>query len=194
MNRAAEYSTNKDFSEYLNLQAKALRTPDPMLDAYADKKWATLQDTPLEFTITRENYSDELTESVIENEELKKLLAFVDSFKGADLKNPTTVFLRSVCEYLAQDMEYYRMIIKTNIVHNFLNRLINIFYEKTVKNILEANESVSATGADIYLSYTSAGASMVIISWLNGDITATPKEVAEKLSKLVESSKKVISM
>lgn len=130
----------------------------------------------------------------IENEELKKLLAFVDSFKGADLKNPTTVFLRSVCEYLAQDMEYYRMIIKTNIVHNFLHRLINIFYEKTVKSILEANESVSATGADIYLSYTSAGASMVIISWLNGDITATPKEVAEKLSKLVESSKKVISM
>lgn len=129
----------------------------------------------------------------IENEELKKLLAFVDSFKGADLKNPTTVFLRSVCEYLAQDMEYYRMIIKTNIVHNFLHRLINIFYEKTVKCILEANESVSATGADIYLSYTSAGASMVIISWLNGDITATPKEVAEKLSKLVESSKKVIS-
>lgn len=129
----------------------------------------------------------------IENEELKKLLAFVDSFKGADLKNPTTVFLRSVCEYLAQDMEYYRMIIKTNIVHNFLNRLINIFYEKTVKSILEANESVSATGADIYLSYTSAGASMVIISWLNGDITATPKEVAEKLSKLVENSKKVIS-
>lgn len=130
----------------------------------------------------------------IENEELKKLLAFVDSFKGADLKNPTTVFLRSVCEYLAQDMEYYRMIIKTNIVHNFLHRLINIFYEKTVKSILEANESVTTTGADIYLSYTSAGASMVIISWLNGDITATPKEVAEMLSKLVENSKKVISV
>lgn len=71
---ASKVSTNADFNEYLELQAKALRTPDPMLDAYADKKWATLQDTPLEFTITRENYSDELTESVIENEELKNLL------------------------------------------------------------------------------------------------------------------------
>lgn len=128
----------------------------------------------------------------IENEELKKLLTFVDSFKGAELKNPTTVFLRSVCEYLAQDMEYYRMIIKTDIVHNFLHRLINIFYEKTVKSILEANESVTETGANIYLSYTSAGASMVIISWLNGDIKASPREVADKLSKLVENSKKVI--
>lgn len=74
LEEAAKTSTNTDFNEYLKLQAKALRTPDPMLDAYTDKKWATLQDTPLEFTITRENYSDELTESVIENEELKALL------------------------------------------------------------------------------------------------------------------------
>ena len=71
---ASKVSTNADFNEYLELQAKALRTADSMLDAYADKKWATLQDTPLEVTITRENYSDELTESVIENNELKDLL------------------------------------------------------------------------------------------------------------------------
>lgn len=71
---AAQTSTNKAFNEYLRLQAIALRISDPMLDAYADKKWAELQDTPLEFTITRENYADEMTGSVVENEELKKLL------------------------------------------------------------------------------------------------------------------------
>lgn len=74
LEEAADTSTNDDFNEYLRLQAVALREADPMLDAYADKKWAELQDTPLEFTITRENYADEMTESVIENEELKKLL------------------------------------------------------------------------------------------------------------------------
>ena len=74
LEKAAETSTNADFNEFLILQAKALRTADPMLDAYADKKWAMLQDTPLEFTITRENYSDELTETVVENPELKALL------------------------------------------------------------------------------------------------------------------------
>ena len=74
LEKAAETSTNDDFNEFLKLQAKALRTADPMLDAYADKKWATLQDTPLEFTITRENYSDEMTETVVENAELKALL------------------------------------------------------------------------------------------------------------------------
>ena len=74
IDKAAETSTNADFTEYLKLQAKALRTADPMLDAYADKKWATLQDTPLEFTITRENYEDEMTGTIVENKELAALL------------------------------------------------------------------------------------------------------------------------
>lgn len=72
--KAAETSTNADFNEYLRLQAKALREADPMLDAYADKKWAALQDTPLEFTITRENYEDEMTGTIAENKELSELL------------------------------------------------------------------------------------------------------------------------
>ncbi len=71
---ASKVSTNADFNEYLKLQAKALREADPMLDAYADKKWATLQDTPLEFTITRENYEDEMTGTIVENKELSELL------------------------------------------------------------------------------------------------------------------------
>lgn len=71
---AAQSSTNSDFTEYLKLQADALRTADPMLDAYADKKWATLQDTPLEFTITRECYGDNMTKTISNNAELVNLL------------------------------------------------------------------------------------------------------------------------
>ncbi len=74
LEKAAEVSTNEDFNEFLRLQAHALRVNDPMADAYADKKWAELQATPLEFTITRENYEDEMTGTVVENEELKRLL------------------------------------------------------------------------------------------------------------------------
>ena len=74
LEKAAKYSTNKDFNEYLLLQAKALRKADPMLDAYADKKWASLQHTPLEFTITRENYDDSMTMSIVENKKLSKML------------------------------------------------------------------------------------------------------------------------
>ena len=71
---AASTSTNKDFNKYLLLQAQALKENNPMLDAKADKKWAELQDTPLEFTVSREQYADLMTGSVIEDIELKELL------------------------------------------------------------------------------------------------------------------------
>ena len=74
LEKAAEFSTDDNFTEYLRLQAKAFRTADPLLDAHADIKWAELQDTPLELTITRESYADEITPSFIENEELTQLL------------------------------------------------------------------------------------------------------------------------
>ena len=74
LDKAAETSTNKDFNEYLKLQSKALRNADPMLDAVADKKWAELQDTPLEYTITREQYADRMTGTVMENPKLSKML------------------------------------------------------------------------------------------------------------------------
>ena len=71
---ASKVSTNADFNEYLVLQAKALKTADPNLDAEADKKWATLQNTPLEFTLTRENKYDFMTDSIDNNEALFNLL------------------------------------------------------------------------------------------------------------------------
>lgn len=74
LDEAAEVSTCEEFNKFLKLQAVALRENNPMADAYADKKWAELQDTPLEFTITRENYEDEMTGTVVENEPLSKLL------------------------------------------------------------------------------------------------------------------------
>lgn len=72
--KASCVSTNLDFNEYLRLQADAFMEANPMKDAFADKKWASLQDTPLEYTITRENYSDEFSETVLENKELAQLL------------------------------------------------------------------------------------------------------------------------
>lgn len=80
---ASKYSTNKDFNEYLILQAKALKECNLDNDAQADKKWAQLQDTPLEYTITRENYEDELTGSVFENETLKELFKKHDIYPEA---------------------------------------------------------------------------------------------------------------
>lgn len=75
---AALTSTNDDFNRYLLLQSNALIMNNPYMDALADKKWAKLQDTPLEFTITRESYDDKMTPSVSKNPKLKALLKQLD--------------------------------------------------------------------------------------------------------------------
>ncbi len=127
--KASCLSTNLDFNEYLRLQADAFLKADPMLDALADKKWASLQDTPLEFTITRENYCDEMTETVIENEELNKLLkkhkieVISKDYLGARvgiINKEGTEYILKVKDYLplmAEKMPYkskYKQVISKN--------------------------------------------------------------------------------
>lgn len=74
LGKAAKTSTNPEFTEYLTSQAAALRKNDVNLDCRADKLWAKLQDTPLEFTISRECYEDGMTPTITRNPELKALL------------------------------------------------------------------------------------------------------------------------
>ena len=71
---AAHYCTDSLFKEFLEWQAQALIQNNLDMDMLADKHWAMMQDTPLEFTISRENYDDELTPTVLENKELAKLI------------------------------------------------------------------------------------------------------------------------
>ena len=70
LEKAIEFSDDKKFNKYLELQIKALRKADPMLDAKADKEWAKLSGGKFEFTICRECYDEKLTKSIYENDEL----------------------------------------------------------------------------------------------------------------------------
>ena len=72
---AAFYTTDALFKEYLSWQAQALLQNNEDMDMLADKHWAKMQETPLEFTISRENYDDEMSSTVLENEKLSKLIA-----------------------------------------------------------------------------------------------------------------------
>ncbi len=71
---AAHYSTNNEFNDYLKWQAQALLQNNEDMDMLADKHWAILQDTPLEFTLSRENYDDQMTPTIFDNNELVSLL------------------------------------------------------------------------------------------------------------------------
>ncbi len=71
---AAHYTDDEALKDYLGWQAQALLQNNDDMDMLADKHWAVLQDCPLEFTIGRENYADELTGTVFDNPSLSTLL------------------------------------------------------------------------------------------------------------------------
>ena len=71
---AAHYTTDAAFKEYLGWQAQALIQNNEDMDMLADKHWAVLQDCPLEFTLSREDYDDEITPTIFDNKELNERL------------------------------------------------------------------------------------------------------------------------
>lgn len=71
---AAHYSADEPLKDYLGWQAQALIQNNEDMDMLADKHWAVLQDSLLEFTIGRENYDDEMTPTICENSALKEQL------------------------------------------------------------------------------------------------------------------------
>ena len=74
IDKAAEFCEDEKMKYFLELQALALREANPNLDALADIEWAKLDNSKLEFTITRETYDDGMTESLFDNAELIKAI------------------------------------------------------------------------------------------------------------------------
>lgn len=72
---AAHYATDELFKDYLGWQAQAFLQNNEDMDMLADRHWAQMQDTNLEFTVSRENYDDEMTPTICENAELSARLA-----------------------------------------------------------------------------------------------------------------------
>lgn len=72
---AAHFATDELFKDYLGWQAQAFLQNNVEMDILADKHWAKMQETPLEFTISRENYEDKLTPTLFDNKNLATRLA-----------------------------------------------------------------------------------------------------------------------
>lgn len=73
---AAKATDHKAFAEYLQWQAQQLvNDSDPEMAYTADKMWINnLEDSPLEFTIGRENYEDRMSADAASDPRVKKML------------------------------------------------------------------------------------------------------------------------
>ncbi len=122
----------------------------------------------------------------IECEEICNLMGYIERFGYENISTSTERFIMLICEYLSKDMEYYRMLTQSNILNNFIWRLVDIYYENLLNEILNTQKSANRDEVNLYLIYISSGAKTVVLSWLNGEIKGTPDEIAKILSKLIQ--------
>lgn len=128
----------------------------------------------------------------IESEEMKNLMDFVDRYGFENICTNPDDFIAAICEYMMKDMEYYRMLAMSNILNNFIWRLVNVYYEKLLERVLSLKPQINRTEAEVYLIYITSGAKTAILSWLNGEIKCTPDEIGERLGKLIMLSQTYI--
>lgn len=121
----------------------------------------------------------------IESEELKNLVDFVEEFGFDNISDNITHFVNLICDYLCKDIEYYRMLAQSKVLESFLWRLFNIYYDKLFEQTVNCNPLLDKDEIRLYLLYTTSASKNVIISWLCGDISGTPKQLSERLGKLI---------
>lgn len=129
----------------------------------------------------------------IETEEVKKLVTLVNISKNSDSEiKDTKEFLKIICNYIYEDFDYYKMLMQSCMLNNYLCRIIDIYYEETLSMLMALDESNNEAKVITYLTYVTAGAKELFIAWLNGRIEATPDELAENIATLVEYSNNFI--
>ena len=129
----------------------------------------------------------------IECEEICNLMGYIERFGYENISTSTERFIMLICEYLSKDMEYYRMLTQSNILNNFIWRLVDIYYEKLLNELLSNHPSASRDEIMLYLIYVSSGAKTGVLAWLNGEIKGTPAEVAQTLSRLIQLNQQYLN-
>lgn len=129
----------------------------------------------------------------IESEEFKNLKDFVDCFGFENITTNVSEFITRVCEYLNRDKEYYRMLTQSNILNNFIWRLVNAYYERLFEMVTTLKDAHDKDEANLYLIYITSGAKTAILSWLNDEIKGTPEQIGARIGALVNLNQKYYS-
>lgn len=122
----------------------------------------------------------------IETEEVKKLVTLVNRSREGDIEvKDTTDFLSIICNHIYDDFDYYRMLMQSCFLNNYLCRIIDIYYEETLSMLMSIDESNDETKVKTYLTFVTAGAKETIVAWLDGRIDCSPDAIASRIANLI---------
>lgn len=122
----------------------------------------------------------------IENEEISKLMNYVQELGFEKISLNPEKLIRPICEYINNDIEYYRLLFLSKNADRFLIRIKNFLKEQILTNKKIALYYADSTGeASVYITFFTTAISNVFVDWLNGSIDISVNELTSILSRLV---------
>ncbi len=122
----------------------------------------------------------------IETEEVKKLVTLVNRSREGDIEvKDTKDFLSIICNHIYDDFDYYRMLMQSCFLNNYLCRIIDIYYEETLSMLMSIDESNDEAKVKTYLTFVTAGAKETIVAWLDGRIDCSHDAIASRIANLI---------
>lgn len=125
----------------------------------------------------------------IETEEVKKLVTLVNRSRDgdADIKSMKD-FLSIICNHIYEDFDYYKMLMQSCFLNNYLCRIIDIYYEDTFSKLMNSSKSNDEAKVKTYITYVTAGVKEAIVAWIDGRIECSPDEIATNVANLIKLS------
>lgn len=125
----------------------------------------------------------------IETEEVKKLVTLVNRSRDGDTDVKSIKdFLSIICNYIYEDFDYYKMLMQSCFLNNYLCRIIDIYYEDTLSELMNSSKNNDEAKVKTYITYVTAGVKEAIVAWIEGRIECSPDEIASDTAKLIELS------
>mgnify|MGYP003302554069 CR=1 FL=1 len=80
------------------------------------------------------------------------------------------------------------MLMQSCFLNNYLCRIIDIYYEDTLSELMNSSKNNDEAKVKTYITYVTAGVKEAIVAWIEGRIECSPDEIASDTAKLIELS------
>lgn len=124
----------------------------------------------------------------IEDEIIEKMLESVAEFDLQTFHEHPEPILQKMTEFLKDDEEFYRALIKSKGAESFLAKIKALFTEKILNNESVPQEIRESTSFQVRVCYFAGGISNLYQQWFLGNLPCTLDDIPLEIGKMVQAA------
>lgn len=132
---------------------------------------------------TKEELLNELIDDVLED----LIKAYKDPYLHTDkfMVSELTTSSIKIFEHVVSYSNFYTIIVNSNVLPGFQNKICDILKELTKQDLVEVNNTNNNINIELFSSYTAYALFGLIMEWVKGGFKYTANHMAEQLIQIL---------